>query len=367
MFLFCHLLNDNSGSPVVLRDAINAIDFGSNGAELYVGSQGKGALEHVGVPINRYWYRRSNHRAVTLITFVISQIHLYWKLTCSRARLDSLVYVNTLLPFGAAIWGKLNRRKVVYHIHEVSLSPKVLQRFLIWVAQRTASLAIYVSYDNKERLPIRGVPSVVIYNAVSPQVAAAALGHRYAPRRSGKFEVLMLASPRDFKGVPEFLKLAERLLHQTDIAFQLVLNSSDEDSQNYLNSASVPDNVKVNPRADRPELYYKSADLLLNLSRVDQWIETFGLTLVEAMSFGIPVIAPPVGGPSEIITDGEEGFLIDSRDVDLLGQRVMLLAETPDLSMQMSVKARRRAHDFSFESFAVRLREALASVTAGKA
>ena len=177
----------------------------------------------------------------------------------------------------------------------------------------------------------------------------------------------MLASPRDFKGVPEFLKLAERLLHQTDIAFQLVLNSSDEDSQNYLNSASVPDNVKVNPRADRPELYYKSADLLLNLSRVDQWIETFGLTLVEAMSFGIPVIAPPVGGPSEIITDGEEGFLIDSRDVDLLGQRVMLLAETPDLSMQMSVKARRRAHDFSFESFAVRLREALASVTAGKA
>lgn len=366
MIVFCHLLNDRSGSPMVLCSSLAALNAREQGV-LYVGSQGRGVLDEEDVVIKRYWYRRSRFRLITLFAFLISQYRLYRALGKARLPEDAIIYVNTLLPFGAAVWGRRNDRKVIYHIHEVSLSPRILQIFLVWVTRKTASLIMYVSEDNRARVPVEGVTTSVIPNPVSDEVALAGHSHRYEPRCSGKFEILMLASPRDFKGIPEFLELARRFSDRSEIRFRLVLNAEPHEVHRYLPASEIPDNLAIFPRSERPEDFYKQADLVLNLSRVDQWIETFGLTLVEAMSFGIPVIAPPVGGPSEIITDGEEGFLIDSRDVDLLERKVRLLAGNPDLLMRMSAKARRRASDFSFESFAVRLREALASVEAAKA
>ena len=44
------------------------------------------------------------------------------------------------------------------------------------------------------------------------------------------------------------------------------------------------------------------------------FIEPFGLSIIEAASCGLPVVATDAGGPQEIITDGENGFLVDVRD-----------------------------------------------------
>ena len=364
MIVFCHLLNDSSGSPTILSESIRALKARRL---LFVGSQGRGVLEGVSIPVRRYWYRRSNFRIFTLFSFMLSQLQLYRALSRASLPPEAIIYVNTVLPFGAAIWGRRTGRLVIYHIHEVSLSPKILQAFLVWVARKTADLVLYVSEDNRARLRVDGTAASVVPNPVPDRIASAGQSHRYEPMRSGKLEILMLASPRDFKGIPEFLELARRLSDRLEISFSLVLNADPHEVTRYLPASEIPRNIAVFPRSERPEEFYRQADLVLNLSRVDQWIETFGLTLVEAMSFGIPVIAPPVGGPTEIITDGEEGFLIDSRDANLLERKVRLLADNPDVLMQMSEKARRRAKDFSFESFAAHLREALASVKAAKA
>lgn len=364
MIVFCHLLNDSSGSPTILSEAIRAV---KPRGLLIVGSQGRGVLEGASIPVRRYWYRRSNFRIFTFFSFMLSQVQLYRELSRASLPPQAIIYVNTLLPFGAAIWGRRSGRRVIYHIHEVSLSPKILQSFLVWVARKTADLVLYVSEDNRERLPIEGISAAVVPNPVPNRIGSVGQSHLYDPMHSEKLEILMLASPRDFKGIPELLELARRVTDRSEIRFRLVLNAEPHEVKRYLPASEIPGNLTIFSRSERPEEFYLQAHLVLNLSRVDKWIETFGLTLVEAMSFGIPVIAPPVGGPSEIITDGEEGFLIDSRDVDSLEQKVRLLADNPDLLMQMSAKARRRSSDFSFESFAVRLREALASVEAAKA
>src|SRR5690606_24022682 len=155
----------------------------------------------------------------------------------------------------------------------------------------------------------------------------------YAPRRSGAFEVLMLASLRGYKGVDEFMALAYALRPRKDIHFTLVLNADTTEVADFATRHPDAMNITVHPRTDDPAVFYASADLVLNRSRVDQCIETFGLTLVEAMIFGVPVIAPPVGGPAEIITDGREGFLIDSRDGAALRCAVCELADNPARSL----------------------------------
>jgi glycosyltransferase involved in cell wall biosynthesis len=142
----------------------------------------------------------------------------------------------------------------------------------------------------------------------------------------------------------------------------LVLNAEADEVAPYAERHAGADNVTIHPRTDDPASFYTRADLVLNLARVDQWIETFGLTLAEAMSFGIPVIAPPVGGPAEIVTHGVEGYCIDSRDIATLRAAILALADEPGTHAAMARAARARARDFTFDAYAAALREALDSM-----
>lgn len=357
MIVFCHLLNDRSGSPTVLRSTLEALDAREHGL-LVVGSQGRGVLDEAGVPTQRYWYRRSRHRIVTLLTYFTSQLALYRSLSRTLdIPPNSVVFVNTLLPFAAMLWGRRTGRRVIVHVHEVSITPAPLRRFLTGCAARSADLVLYVSNDHRARLPIEGPLSVIVPNPVSQNLIARANNHKN--QKDGQFRVLMLASLRGYKGIDEFMALAKGLRDRTDISFDLVLNAEVADVADFAGRHSDFANVKIHPRTDEPGIFYSRADLVLNLSRVDQWIETFGLTLVEAMSFGIPVIAPPVGGPAEIVTDGSEGYCIDSRDGAALRDGVLKLADDSELYATMSQAARKRAQDFTFDAFAAALRAAL--------
>jgi glycosyltransferase involved in cell wall biosynthesis len=336
-------------------DALEAREQGL----LFVGSQGRGVLDEAGVQTRRYWYHRSNYRLITLFTFFASQLALYRAL--SRANdipRDAVVFVNTLLPFAAMLWGRRTGRRVVVHVHEVSITPGLLRRFLTSCAGRSADLLIYVSNDHMARLRIEGPRSVIVPNPVSQTLAARADDH--TRRQDGQFRVLMLASLRGYKGVEEFMGLAGGLRHHADINFDLVLNAEPNDVAAFSTRHVEATNVTIHQRTDDPASFYARADLVLNLTRVDQWIETFGLTIVEAMSFGLPVIAPPVGGPAEIVTHGPEGYCIDSRDGDALRAAVLELRDNPDRAIAMSKAARKRAEDFSFSTYAKQLRLALA-------
>jgi len=365
MIVFCHLLNDQSGSPRVLRSTLQALDT-ERERLLFVGSHGRGALEETEVPTRRYWYCRSRYRLVTLFTFFASQIALYRAL--KRARdipADAIVFVNTLLPFAAMLWGRRTDRRVIVHVHEVSISPAPLRWLLTRSALRCADQLLYVSEDHRSRLRIKGPPAEVVYNPVDPLLQERAKrAPAYAPRRSGAFEVLMLASLRSYKGIEEFMSVAQMLRDRTDICFVLVLNADPKEASNF--SILHPDakNVIIHPRTEDPELFYATADLLVNLSRTDQWIETFGLTLAEAMTFGIPVIAPPVGGPTEIVTHHNEGYCIDSRDTEAVRNAVLQLADDPTLAQEMSAAARTRALDFTFERYAQQIRKIVTEVRA---
>lgn len=105
------------------------------------------------------------------------------------------------------------------------------------------------------------------------------------------------------------------------------------------------------PRQNNLVPYYQQASLVLNLSRVDEWVETFGLTIIEAMAFGIPVIVPPVGGPTEIVHGGEEGYLISSYETDKIAKTIMALSKDEKKCIELSKSARKRAEDFREDIF----------------
>jgi glycosyltransferase involved in cell wall biosynthesis len=86
--------------------------------------------------------------------------------------------------------------------------------------------------------------------------------------------------------------------------------------------------------------------------------EPFGLVLIEAMSSGTPVLATRVGGISEIVRDGENGWLIDKAEPVGLARKLLQLSG----NRKLLEKVARQAHDltcpqFSLEKFLARLED----------
>jgi len=79
--------------------------------------------------------------------------------------------------------------------------------------------------------------------------------------------------------------------------------------------------------------------------------EGFGNVIVEAMAYGVPVISVDCPtGPGEIIRNSREGFLIQPNDEIAFSTTMVKLANNEELQEQMSIDAKKRAKDFSFEN-----------------
>jgi glycosyltransferase involved in cell wall biosynthesis len=80
--------------------------------------------------------------------------------------------------------------------------------------------------------------------------------------------------------------------------------------------------------------------------------EPFGLVVLEAMALGKPLIAGARGGPSEVVREGVDGFLVEFEDVGALADRIVRYLEEPDLARRMGSAAAERAREFSDQRFA---------------
>ena len=346
-----HLLNDYSGSPYVLSQVIDTVLSSNNPPEidLHVGSGSNGFLSHFDCMTDTYWYRRSGRKMLTLVAFFASQCILFFKLLKYRKK-NVRFYINTMLPFGGALAGWVMRKEVIYHVHETSVSPMVLKIFLRLIVNITASKVIFVSQYLRDVESFRKASQFVVYNSLSKKFWDAATNVQYL-YDSRDFNVLMACSLRDYKGVCEFIRIASMCAEEDAVQFTLVLNASATEISEYFENVEVAKNVMILTRQTDLTDFYRSANLVLNLSKPDGWVETFGLTILEAMAFGVPVIVPAVGGPVELVRDGRDGYLMSSLQWPTIGDKILELARNREVCRALSISARERAQEFNALKF----------------
>lgn len=118
------------------------------------------------------------------------------------------------------------------------------------------------------------------------------------------------------KGIKDFIDLSF-FLDKTK--FQIVLVGSIEDKM------VVPPDIFLLNRTDSPDelaQIYSSADIYLNLSKV----EVFGMTVVEAMACGCPVLSYECGGTSEII-EGTCGSIVSNWNLNVVIEEIKKIVE----------------------------------------
>jgi L-malate glycosyltransferase len=348
--LFVHLLNDYSGSPLVLSQIISEMKKKGHECHVFTNTLESGHLANIeGVEYHTFFYRWSKYKFLTLLLLLISQLVLFFKVLL-KLKKDSIVYVNTVLPFGAALAGKCYKTTVIYHIHETSITPKLLKKTLFAIANFTADHTIYVSnyLFHQEKLP--NPRNHVVHNALSKTFLNLAL--KAPAQKPDTFTLLMLCSLKNYKGIWEFYGLAQKL---SQFNFCLVTNASEKDVNTFFSKVSLPPNLQIHPVQHNVHPFYAKSHLVVNLSHPDKWRETFGMTVIEGMAYGIPSLVPPVGGIAELVEESVNGFKIACFETDKLVECIKTCATNPTLYESLSKNASRKVQLYAEDTFAAQI------------
>jgi len=82
------------------------------------------------------------------------------------------------------------------------------------------------------------------------------------------------------------------------------------------------------------------------------------MSILEAMAYSLPVVAPDVGGISEVVSNSEDGYLIEKRDPWAFAEKCFLLYENRQLRRRMARAAREKVvKSFSVENMAAQYHE----------
>ncbi|MDY5969777.1 MAG: glycosyltransferase family 4 protein [Bacteroidales bacterium] len=100
------------------------------------------------------------------------------------------------------------------------------------------------------------------------------------------------------------------------------------------------------PHEKLPEQYAR-----MDMAWMPSRSEGFGLSALEAMSQGVPIVASHIGGLSEIIRDAKDGMLFPVGDLDALAHITLSLWNDKALMQSLADAGQKRAADFSYDSY----------------
>ena len=172
----------------------------------------------------------------------------------------------------------------------------------------------------------------------------------YRPLRKGRKEnpfvpagvkVLMhLSNFRPLKRTPDCIRILAEAVKHAPVHLLMVGDGPDRDACEQLaHTLGVEQHVSFLGKQNHVEELIPIADVMLMPSR----LESFGLAALEGMACGVPAVATRVGGVSELVTHGFDGFLEEPGDVTAQSARVIELLTDEALHSRLAGAARSTA------------------------
>ncbi len=166
-----------------------------------------------------------------------------------------------------------------------------------------------------------------------------------------------LANIRHVKGIDVLARAAARVCFACPDAVFLVVGGVLEpeafrELQSLVDSLGIKDNFRFLGAMSNPYPVLAASDIFCLPSRT----EGFSNALIEAMGSRLACVATRVGGNAEALTEGVNGFLVESEDADAMGNRLLRLLRDPNLRRGMGQAARQTVEShFSMSAMMARL------------
>ncbi len=254
-----------------------------------------------------------------------------------------IVHIHTASynSFRRSVWfvrlAKLMRRKVVLHIHGggfkeyYATQPEWIVRTL---NRCDAIIALTPSWQDFFLGVTSGPFVAVVPNIVEPPLKCSVAHHGHC------LHLLFLGLVTEAKGIFDLLEVLGE--HSAELRGKVMLhvggNGKTDQLCEYIKRHGIEDIVKF-------EGWVSGGEKAKLLSACDAFIlpsytEGLPISILEAMAYGKPVLATPVGGIPEIVEHGKNGLLFGAGDKEAMLAAIRLLYENRDLLSGMGKAAR---------------------------
>jgi len=231
----------------------------------------------------------------------------------------------TVHTIGTSTWRTLTKKfynrwpgKYLFHKHDVVVAVSQFEKEVI---KETFGM---------EETGVKCIPNGITIEKIAPTTR----------KNRESRNLLYVGRLEKYKGIHFLLKGFSKIEGLPDA--QLVIVGRGPYKQDLI---SLAENLKISKSVkfmgyvsdqELPEIY-SSSNVFVTLPQQ----EVFGIALVEAMAYGLPVIATNVGGIPEIVQTGKTGFLLDfPPDEEKLAETITLLLKDQEYADKMGIMAR---------------------------
>ena len=275
-----------------------------------------------------------------------------------REKIDVVFLWNTPLTmiYGIAAAKMAGLHRIVAVVHntgyvERKFRTDMINRLLMRFVKKVVATGLpHKDYIvRKEHVPVEKIE--VIYNGVEIK------NYELSINKQKKKEELGI--PRDTKVVgivarlhkakrhDVFLTAAKSILAEYENVHFIIVGEGDERERvaGLIARLDLARHVELlGLRKDIAEIYHVLDVAVLSS---DPLVETMPLAVIEAMSSSVPVVATNVGSLSDMVIDGDNGFLVEPGAAEDLAKAVLKLLKDGGLAARMG----RRGHEIACEKF----------------
>lgn len=192
---------------------------------------------------------------------------------------------------------------------------------------KKVKLSLVLSEYMRDNLLLNGWEETKIEKLYPIQVA------KIPPERVSHYPAHLLYVGQLIRGKGVDLLLRAVKWVKEPFILQIVGTGNDEEFLQKLSKRyKLQDKVEFIGWTSNVEQYYKEADILIVPSR---WQEPFGLIGLEAFAYRVPAIGFDIGGISEWLQDGVNGYLVPPEDIKMMAEKIDYLIQHKELRESM--------------------------------
>jgi glycosyltransferase involved in cell wall biosynthesis len=240
---------------------------------------------------------------------------------------------------------------IVAFVNPFCSDSKVKNLFVKFGLKKADHIVFNSLYTKKEKFKyfpfIKKRQNSIIYNGVEIVVNS-----KKTQRKDNVFNLLTIGGLLDWKNHILLINLMDRLvngLKQKDFFLTIIGDGPlMPELKAKIKQLDLDDYVLVAGYQIDTKSYFLSSDIYLHPALN----EAFGIAVIEAMTFSIPVLLSNAGAFPELIEDGKEGYLCNPKDIEEWVEYIISLKRDDTLREQLGKNAKKRVEElFSLEKF----------------
>jgi glycosyltransferase involved in cell wall biosynthesis len=316
---------------------------------------------HTNKTLSRYSTKQSNtcNRVSASIYFIFESLFLFplyvfkWRRVFKKLSFDRLLVVNGGYPGGlhcrAALvgWKFAGRMPLgILSFHNFAVKPTIFrglfEKPIDFLVANSISRSVSVSkicldsLENRDKFKSQLHREVIFNGIADPQM----YNNNYSKTHKNSL-CLILGSYESRKGLDFALQAFKLVLSEVPTARLEVYGSGSAEYRKLLESLivklEISDHVYLGEFLEYP---FKRLGEAMVLVVPSQSFESFGISIIEAMALGIPVVATNTGGIPEVISNSNAGIICSKTDFREIAAAITKIAKDADLAQNMSKNAR---------------------------